>query len=109
AVAFAGFGALLATSVLTLEDIKKEGGTLETYLWLAVLFALSGQLNELGFMSYVGGRLSAELAGVSWPAPYVALLVPYVLVLYLFVSPSSHAPALSCLFACSALRSSTPH
>ena len=37
AVAFAGLGALLATSVLTLDDIKKEGGTLETYLWLAVL------------------------------------------------------------------------
>ena len=25
-------------------------GTLATFLWLALLFALSGQLNELGFM-----------------------------------------------------------
>jgi DASS family divalent anion:Na+ symporter len=98
AVAFAGLGVLLATSVLTLDDIKKEGGTLETYLWLAVLFAMSGQLNELGFMSYVGGRLSAALAGVSWPAAYVALLVLYVLMHYLFVSQSSQVLALFGVF-----------
>ena len=98
AVAFGGFGALLATSVLTIDDIKKEGGTLETYLWLAVLFAMSGQLNELGFMSYVGGHLSAVLAGVSWPAAYVALLVLYVLMHYLFVSQSSQVLALFGVF-----------
>ena len=97
-IAFAGLGALLATSVLTLDDIKKEGGTLETYLWLAVLFAMSGQLNELGFMGYVGGRMSAALEGVAWPAAYVALVVLYVLMHYLFVSQSSHALALLGVF-----------
>ena len=54
-MAFAGLGVLLATNVLTLDDINLQGGTLVTFLWLAVLFALSGQLNELGFMGYVGG------------------------------------------------------
>jgi DASS family divalent anion:Na+ symporter len=97
-IAFAGLGALLATSVLTLDDIKKEGGTLETYLWLAVLFAMSGQLNELGFMGYVGGRMSAALEGIAWPAAYVALVVLYVLMHYLFVSQSSHALALLGVF-----------
>src|SRR5262249_7064610 len=63
ALAFAGLGVLLATNVLTLEDINLQGGTLVTYLWLAVLFALSGQLNELGFMGYVGGKLTALLRG----------------------------------------------
>ena len=42
------------TNVLTLDDIATQGDTLATFLWLAVLFALSGQLNELGFMGYVG-------------------------------------------------------
>ena len=50
AVAFAGLGVLLAANVLTLEDINLQGSTLVTFFWLAVLFALSGQLNELGFM-----------------------------------------------------------
>src|ERR1700747_3684062 len=38
AVAFAGLGALLATGVLTLEDINLMGGTLVPFIWLAVLF-----------------------------------------------------------------------
>jgi divalent anion:Na+ symporter, DASS family len=108
AVALAGFGALLATSVLTLDDIAHEGGTLMTYLWLAVLFAMSGQLNELGFMSYVGGRLSSALAGVPWPAAYVALVVLYVLMHYLFVSQSSHVLALLGVFVDVGLRSGVP-
>ena len=58
AVAFMGLGALLASGVLNLDDIAKQGDTLATFLWLAVLFALSSQLNELGFMGYVGERLA---------------------------------------------------
>ena len=73
AVAFAGLGVLLATNVLTLEDINLQGNTLVTFFWLAVLFALSGQLNEL-------------LGGVAWPIAYVVLLVLYVLMHYMFVS-----------------------
>jgi DASS family divalent anion:Na+ symporter len=108
AVAFAGLGALLATSVLTLDDISKEGGTLITFLWLAVLFAMSGQLNELGFMSYVGGRLSAALEGVPWPGAYVALLVLYVLMHYLFVSQSSQVLALFGVFVDVGVRAGVP-
>jgi divalent anion:Na+ symporter, DASS family len=107
-IAFAGLGALLATSVLTLDDIKKEGGTLETYLWLAVLFAMSGQLNELGFMGYVGGRMSAALEGIAWPAAYVALVVLYVLMHYLFVSQTSHALALLGVFVEVGTRAGVP-
>jgi len=40
-----------------------------------MLFALSGRLNELGFMGYVGGKLAALLGGVAWPVAYVVLNV----------------------------------
>jgi len=108
AVAFAGLGALLATSVLTLDDIAAEGGTLITFLWLAVLFALSGQLNELGFMGYVGGRLALALEGFSWPAAYVALVVLYVLMHYLFVSQSSQVLALFGVFVDVGVKTGVP-
>ena len=108
AVAFAGLGALLATSVLTVDDIAQEGGTLATYLWLAVLFALSGQLNELGFMGYVGGRLASGLQGVPWSTAYVALIVLYVLMHYLFVSQSSHVLALFGVFVEVGARTGVP-
>jgi divalent anion:Na+ symporter, DASS family len=98
AVAFAGLGALLAMNVLTLEDINLQGGTLVTFIWLAVLFAMSGQLNELGFMGYVGGRLTSLLGGITWPIAYVILLVLYVLMHYMFVSQSAQILALFDVF-----------
>ncbi len=98
AVAFAGLGALLATNVLTLDDINLQGGTLVTFLWLAVLFALSGQLNELGFMGYVGARLTSLLGGITWPVAYVVLLALYVVMHYMFVSQSAQILALFDVF-----------
>jgi divalent anion:Na+ symporter, DASS family len=98
AIAFAGLGALLATNVLTLEDINLQGGTLVTFIWLAVLFAMSGQLNELGFMGYVGGRLTSALGGITWPVAYVVLLVLYILMHYMFVSQSAQVLALFDVF-----------
>jgi DASS family divalent anion:Na+ symporter len=98
AVAFAGLGALLATNVLTLDDISLQGGTLVTFIWLAVLFALSGQLNEDGFMGYVGGRLTSLLGGISWPLAYVILLSLYILMHYMFVSQTAQILALFDVF-----------
>ena len=108
AIAFAGFGALLATNVLTLDDVNLQGGTLVTFLWLAVLFALSGQLNELGFMGYVGGHLTALLGGIDWRAAYVLLLVLYVAMHYMFVSQSAQVLALFGVFLDVAIRSGVP-
>ena len=108
AVAFAGLGVLLATSVLTLDDIAKQGDTLATFLWLAVLFALSGQLNEVGFMGYVGERLASGLEGLSWQVVYVALLVLYVLLHYLFVSQSSQVLALFAVFLAVGVKDGVP-
>ena len=98
AVAFAGLGALLATNVLTLDDINLQGGTLVTFIWLAALFALSGQLNELGFMGYVGGRLTSLFGGITWPVAYVVLLMLYVVMHYMFVSQSAQILALFDVF-----------
>jgi divalent anion:Na+ symporter, DASS family len=102
AVAFAGLGVLLATNVLTLEDINLQGSTLVTFFWLAVLFALSGQLNELGFMGYVGGKLTALLGGVAWPIAYV------VMYSCMFVSQSAQVLGLFGVFLDVAVRTGVP-
>jgi len=59
---------------------------------------LSGQLNELGFMGYVGGRLTSMLGGIAWPVAYVVLLVFYVLIHYIFVSQTAQILALFDVF-----------
>jgi DASS family divalent anion:Na+ symporter len=92
-VAFMGFGVLLFLGVITLDDITKQGDTLVTFFWLAVLFAMSAQLNELGFMGYVGERLASGLGGLSWTTLYVTLIVLYVLIHYMFVSQTSQVLA----------------
>jgi divalent anion:Na+ symporter, DASS family len=107
-IAFAGLGLLLMTSVLTVDDIAAQGDTLATFLWLAVLFALSGQLNELGFMGYVGQRLASHLGGLSWPATYVTLVVLYVAIHYMFVSQSSQVLALMGVFLDVGIRGGVP-
>jgi divalent anion:Na+ symporter, DASS family len=107
-IAFAGLGLLLMTNVLTAKDIATQGDTLATFLWLAVLFALSGQLNELGFMSYAGERLAFRMSGFPWPETYVALIVIYVAIHYMFVSQSSQVLALLGVFLDVGIRGGVP-
>ncbi len=107
-VAFLGLGVLLLAGVLTLEDISRQGDTLATFLWLAVLFAMSAQLNELGFMGYVGERLASSLGGLSWPLLYVTLIVLYVGIHYLFVSQTSQVLALFGVFLDVGMRGGVP-
>jgi divalent anion:Na+ symporter, DASS family len=98
AVAFLGLGALLATGVLTLGDIAKEGDVLATFIWFAVLYTMSGQLNELGFMGFLGQRLAGALGGIPWLGAYLILVVAYVLLHYLFVSQTAQVLALFAVF-----------
>jgi DASS family divalent anion:Na+ symporter len=104
-VAFAGLGMLLMSNVLGLKDIAEHGEALETFLWLAVLFALSGQLNELGFMGYVGQRLASYIVGLM---TYVVRIVLYVLIHYMFVSQTSQVLALLGVFVDVGVRGGVP-
>lgn len=108
AVAFFGFGVLLVTGVLTVDDICKQGDTLVTFLWLAVLFALSAQLNALGFMDFVGERLASRLDGLPWPMLYITLIALYVGLHYFFVSQTSQVLALLAVFLDVGIRGGVP-
>jgi DASS family divalent anion:Na+ symporter len=98
AVAFLGLGFLLASGVLTLDDIAKEGDVLATFIWFAVLYTLSSQLNELGFMGYLGERLAGSLGGLPSLIVALVLVVAYVLLHYIFVSQTAHLLALFGVF-----------
>jgi DASS family divalent anion:Na+ symporter len=59
-------------------------------------------------MGYVGGKLTAMLGGIAWPAAYVILLVLYVLMHYMFVSQAAQVLALFGVFLDVAVRSGVP-
>jgi DASS family divalent anion:Na+ symporter len=98
AVAFLGLGIMLATGVLNLGDIAKEGNVLATFIWFASLFTMSSQLNELGFMEFLGDRLVMRLGGLPVVLAAIVLVVAYVLLHYLFVSQTAHLLALFGVF-----------
>lgn len=98
AVAFCGLGVLMLSGIFTLDDMKSQGGALGIFIWFAILYTLSTYLNKLGFMSFVGERLAAQLDGLSWPVVYAALIVIYVAIHYLFVSQTAHMLALYGVF-----------
>jgi DASS family divalent anion:Na+ symporter len=98
AIAFLGLGALLSTGVLTLADIGKQGDVLATFIWFAVLFTISNQLNELGFMGFVGQKLAGALGGFAAPTAGLVLVGAYILLHYLFVSQTAHLLALFGVF-----------
>jgi DASS family divalent anion:Na+ symporter len=98
AVAFLGLAALLATGVMTLDDIARQGDVLATFIWFAVLFSLSTQLNELGFIDVVGRSLANALADLASPTAGLVLVAAYILLHYLFVSQTAHLLALFGVF-----------
>jgi DASS family divalent anion:Na+ symporter len=98
AIAFLGLGVLLVTGVLTPRDVADEGDVLVTFIWFAVLFTLSSQLNEQGFMGYLGERMANRLGGLPPAAAGVALVTAYVALHYLFVSQTAHLLALFAVF-----------
>lgn len=98
AVAFGGLGILMATRVFGIDDFKSQGEALGTLIWFAILFALSTQLAEQGFMTAVAEHFTGYLEGLGWMSAYVLLILVYVLIHYLFVSQSAHLLALFGIF-----------
>lgn len=88
----------MATRVFGIEDFKAQGEALSTLIWFAILFALSTQLAEQGFMRAVAEHFTLYLYGLSWVSVYLLLIVIYVLIHYLFVSQSAHLLALFGIF-----------
>jgi DASS family divalent anion:Na+ symporter len=63
-----------------------------------VLYTLSSQLNQLGFMGYLGQRLAGSLSGLPSVMVALVLVVAYVLLHYVFVSQTAHLLALFGVF-----------
>jgi DASS family divalent anion:Na+ symporter len=71
---------------------------LATFIWFAVLFTLSSQLNELGFMGFLGERLAGAMTGWTSAVAGLALVGAYVMLHYVFVSQTAHLLALFGVF-----------
>jgi divalent anion:Na+ symporter, DASS family len=98
AVAFAGLAVLVLTGAYPKDGFKREGEALEIWLWFALLYTLSTQLNTLGFMKWLGAGVSSGTAGLPPLLVYAVLTLAYVAIHYFFVSQSAHLLALAGVF-----------
>lgn len=98
AVAFLGLAILLIGKAFSDEDLKQQGTALVTFIWFALLYALSSGLNATGFMTFLGNILANEVAGLSPTVVYISLVVGYVLIHYFFVSQTAQMMALFTVF-----------
>ena len=104
-----GLAMLILTGVYRLEYLREEGGdALETYIWFSILYMLSSQLNDLGFMQVLGQQISAWTTGFNWLTVYLFLTVLYVLIHYLFVSQTAQLLALFAVFLEVAVQAQVP-
>jgi DASS family divalent anion:Na+ symporter len=98
-VAFIGLSILILAKVYTTEDIREGGGdVLETYIWFAILYLISSELNNLRFMKILGAQLATYVDNFHWISEYTLLTVLYILIHYLFVSQTAHLLALYAVF-----------
>lgn len=98
AIAFLGLAVLMISNIFTLEDLAHEGRALGTLIWFAILYAMSNELNHLGFMGWLGANIASLVIGYSWQIVYILLILTYVFIHYFFVSQTAQMLALFSVF-----------
>lgn len=108
-VGILGLAMLILTGVYRLEYLRDEGGdALETYIWFSILYMLSSQLNDLGFMQILGKQISVLIIDMHWFGAYLLLTLLYVIIHYLFVSQTAQLLALFAVFLEVAIQAGVP-
>lgn len=102
AASFVGLSVLLLSGVLDWEDVKSEKGAWDTLIWFAALLMMADQLKVLGFTSWFGNLIGAEIGGVmhgsSWVLILVLLNAAYFYTHYFFASGNAQIAALYAVF-----------
>ncbi len=106
--ALLGLVLLLATKVLTWEDVLLERGAWDTLVWFSALVMMATYLTELGFIPWFSETAGSLFRGAGWVTGFVALSLVYFYSHYLFASNTAHVSAMYAPFLGVALVLGTP-
>lgn len=106
--AFLGIAILLATKVLTWNDMAKNSGAWSTLIFFSVLVAMAEHLNTLGVIPWIGNSVSSLVGGLPWPLAFAVLFLVYFYVHYLFASNTAQIVAMYAVFLAAAVAAGTP-
>ncbi|MHC4944828.1 MAG: anion permease [Planctomycetota bacterium] len=106
--ALVGLSVLLATRVLTWEDVLTEKGAWDTFIWLSALVMMASSLNELGLIPWFSASVGGLLPDVGWLPAFLVLSLIYFYSHYFFASLTAHISSMYAAFLAVALAVGTP-
>lgn len=106
--AFVGLAVLLLSGTLTWDDVLKETGAWNAFLWIATVVMMATYLNELGLVGWFSMLVASVVEGISWPPAFLILSVVYFYSHYFFASNTAHVVAMYSAFLVTAIAAGTP-
>ncbi|MGB9700962.1 MAG: anion permease [Thermodesulfobacteriota bacterium] len=107
-VAFVGVSIMLLTGVIKWDDVLAEKGAWDALIWFGGLVMMAGQLNTLGFMKWFATSVGGGLAGWTWLAALIVLMLVYFYSHYGFASTTAHITAMYVPFLTVAIAAKVP-
>lgn len=106
--ALLGLAILLATKVLTWEDVLKERGAWDTFIWLSTLVMMATYLNKLGLVAWFTGSVGGYFTDTDWKTAFLALSLIYFYSHYFFAGNTAHISSMYAAFLGVSLAVGTP-
>jgi DASS family divalent anion:Na+ symporter len=106
--ALGGLTVLLLTRVLTWEDILKERGAWDTFVWLSTLVMMASYLSKLGLVGWFSGAMGGQFTGMGWLPAFLLLSLVYFYSHYFFAGNTAHISSMYAAFLGVSLAVGTP-
>ncbi len=107
-VALIGIVLLLASGVLTWDDVLAERPAWDVFVWYGGLVRMAAAIGEFGLAKSFAAASTSFTAGFSWQLALVLLLLIYFYAHYAFASITAHASALYLPFTAVAVAAGCP-
>ncbi|MCW6015273.1 anion permease [Serratia marcescens] len=98
--ALIGLAVLLATGVLSWEDVLKHKGAWDTVVWFSALVMMASFLGKLGLIGWLSQTVGngIDRMGMSWVGGTILLTLIYLYSHYFFASTTAHVTAMFAAF-----------
>ncbi len=98
--ALIGLAVLLASGVLSWEDVLKHKGAWDTVVWFSALVMMASFLGKLGLIGWLSQTVGngIDRMGMSWVGGTILLTIIYLYSHYFFASTTAHVTAMFAAF-----------